>query len=376
MNKRFSTLLAGVLLAGGTFSVQTVSADEAALLKSLGKYYQVEVATDKYLVIGQGEMRDSLAVWEKADIKTLDQLNETLWSVKFTPVIGSNGQIAEYEMRLFNKVGNRQLILTTSLVEPGKTFHKSPYAVLGSEGIDKWTVDLTEYDRFTTNSKLDWHSYKEPIYSAQTDRTTEYRLVAKDGVIKLQAQKSAEQDGEDVNNNWETPYPNEGISTVALVFTPYESAYAFDAEELNGKGNDGFTLAFSNDVVNNKYANPFSEYTLHATAEPIYTAATYNVSYATNLTAVKEAYEQLDNLVAAVNDYAEGMEEAFATAKRLAKIDKAQQIRYDTLMGWRDLLKFFSKTESQGIKVNIDALGIENRPEMEPGKMYFLPITD
>ena len=56
MNKRFSTLLAGVLLAGGTFSVQTVSADEAALLKSLGKYYQVEVATDKYLVIGQGEM--------------------------------------------------------------------------------------------------------------------------------------------------------------------------------------------------------------------------------------------------------------------------------------------------------------------------------
>ena len=71
-----------------------------------------------------------------------------------------------------------------------------------------------------------------------------------------------------------------------------------------------------------------------------------------------------------------GMEEAFATAKRLAKIDKAQQIRYDTLMGWRDLLKFFSKTESQGIKVNIDALGIENRPEMEPGKMYFLPITD
>lgn len=71
-----------------------------------------------------------------------------------------------------------------------------------------------------------------------------------------------------------------------------------------------------------------------------------------------------------------GMEEAFATAKRLAKIDKAQQIRYDTLMGWRDLLKFFSKAESQGIKVNIDALGIENRPEMEPGKMYFLPITD
>ena len=145
MNKRFSTLLAGVLLAGGTFSVQTVSADEAALLKSLGKYYQVEVATDKYLVIGQGEMRDSLAVWEKADIKTLDQLNETLWSVKFTPVIGSNGQIAEYEMRLFNKVGNRQLILTTSLVEPGKTFHKSPYAVLGSEGIEKWTVTPDEY---------------------------------------------------------------------------------------------------------------------------------------------------------------------------------------------------------------------------------------
>ena len=217
MNKRFSTLLAGVLLAGGTFSVQTVSADEAALLKSLGKYYQVEVATDKYLVIGQGEMRDSLAVWKKADIKTLDQLNETLWSVKFTPVIGSNGQIAEYEMRLFNKVGNRQLILTTSLVEPGTTFSKSPYAVLGSEGIEKWTVTPMEYEGLVSSLdgiKNQDFRFVEYIYSQSADKTTKYRLVVDDSndKIKLQSIVSEEQKGDEPT--FKTDFPSENSVSV------------------------------------------------------------------------------------------------------------------------------------------------------------------
>ena len=350
MNKRFSTLLAGVLLAGGTFSVQTVSADEAALLKSLGKYYQVEVATDKYLVIGQGEMRDSLAVWEKADIKTLDQLNETLWSVKFTPVIGSNGQIAEYEMRLFNKVGNRQLILTTSLVEPGKTFHKSPYAVLGSEGIEKWTVTPDEYKGLVGSSdgiKDQDFRFVEYIYSQSADKTTKYRLVV-DGSndkIKLQSIVSEEQKGDEPT--FKTDFPSENsvsvLAPTAILYAgsnvdaPVEGQYEFGAEELNKQGNDGFTLAFSNDVVNNKYANPFSAYTLQATEMPIYMTAKYKSSYSTNLAAVKEAYEQLDDFAAAIKSYTDGVNEALNFLQTTGNTTQAAAKTLDLIPNKSDL---------------------------------------
>ncbi|WP_455644032.1 DUF6383 domain-containing protein [Parabacteroides sp.] len=303
MNKRFSTLLAAALVAGSSFSVQAASGDEAALKESLEKYYQLKTGDD-FVVIGHGETRDSLAVWKAADIKSIEDVNETLWRAEFTPVKAANGQIAQYEMRIFNKVGNRQLILSTALVQPGKTFYKSPAAVLGAEGLDKWTLTKEEYDALSTIKDQDFR-FIEYIYSKTADKTTKYKLAIKGGVIKLQSIVSDEQKGGEPV--FTQDFPNEsGVGTFAPTATAVEKegGYSFSAEELDAKGNDGFTLSFSKDVVNNKYENPFSAYTLHATSQPIYSAAVYTGDYAKALTEVKESYEQLDDLKAALKAYA------------------------------------------------------------------------
>ncbi|MBC5634903.1 DUF6383 domain-containing protein [Parabacteroides hominis] len=316
MNKRFSTLLAAALVAGSSFSVQAASGNEneATLKKSLEKYYQMKTGED-LVVIGHGETRDSLAVWAAKDIQSLEDFNETLWRVEFTPVKAANGQIAQYEMRIFSKVGNRQLILSTALVQPGKTFYKSPAAVLGAEGLDKWTVTKDEYEALSTIADQDFR-FIEYLYSKTADKTTKYKLAIKDNVIKLQSIVSDEQKGG--KPEFTQDFPTEsGVETLAPIATAVEDVYKFDAQELNAKGNDGFTLSFSKDVVSNKYANPFSAYTLHATAMPIYSAAVYKGEYAEALAGVKEAYGQLDDLKAALKGYIDGTDEAITYLKTI-----------------------------------------------------------
>ena len=313
MNKRFSTLLAAALVAGSSFSVQAAS-DEAALKESLEKYYQMKT-DDGLVVIGHGETRDSLAVWADNNIQSLEDFNETLWRVEFTPVKAANGQIAQYEMRIFSKVGNRQLILSTALVQPGKTFYKSPAAVLGAEGLDKWTVTTAEYAELSTIAGQDFR-FIEYLYSKTADKTTKYKLAIKGGVIKLQSIVSDEQKGKEPVFTQDFPSEN-GVETLTPEATAVEDVYKFDAQELNAKGNDGFTLSFSKDVVSNKYANPFSAYTLHATAMPIYSAAVYNGYYAEALADVKEAYGQLDDLKAALKGYIDSTDEAITYLKTI-----------------------------------------------------------
>ncbi|MBP3519417.1 MAG: hypothetical protein J6K31_13690 [Parabacteroides sp.] len=305
MNKRFSTLLATALVAGGAFSAQAAG-DEAALKESLGKYYQLKTGSD-FVVIGHGETRDSLAVWKADAIKSIEDLNETLWRVEFTPVKASNGQISQYEMRLFNKVGNRQLVLSTALVQPGKTFYKSPAAVLGAEGLDKWTVTKAEYDALSTVANEDFR-FIEYLYSKSADKTTKYRLVEKGGVIKLQSIVSEAQKGGEPTFTQQFPDESD-VEVFAPTATALDENHSFSAEELNAKGNNGFTLSFSKDVVSNKYENPFSAFTLNA-SKPIYSAATYKGEYAEALADVKEAYGQLDDLKAALKDYTDGVKEA------------------------------------------------------------------
>ncbi|RDU50729.1 hypothetical protein DWU89_01695 [Parabacteroides acidifaciens] len=296
------------MVVGSSFSAQA-NGDEVTLKESLGKYYQMKV-DGNFVVIGHGETRDSLAVWAADEIKTLEDVNETLWRVEFTPVKAANGQIAEYEMRLFNKVGNRQLILSTALAQHGKTFYKSPAAVLGAEGLDKWTVTKEEYDELSTVADQDFRFIKY-IYSKTADKTTKYKLAIKGDVIKLQSIVSDEQKGSEPTFTHDFPVESD-VETFAPTATAVDEngVYSFDAKELNAKGNDGFTLSFSKDVVNNKYANPFSAYTLHATTKPIYSAAVYKGDYAKALADVKEAYEQLDDLKAALKGYSDGVNEA------------------------------------------------------------------
>ena len=322
MNKRFSTLLAAALVAGSTFSA--FAATDKVKEESQTKYFQLKTGTKgsisgDFLAIGYGETRDSLVVRKSTDIKSLADVNETLWRTEFTPVKGSNGAVAEYHLRFFHKASGRQLILNTDIVEAGKTFYQSPAAVLAEEGLDYLTLSTAEYSTLTTlfGGEL---GYVAEVYSQSTDKTTKYRVALKSGKIRLQSIVSKKQNGGEAEfPEWADGAGDANNIALRLVASKYNETgkglYPFGAEELNEQGNDGFTLSFSKDVIRNKYKNPFSEYTLHATAEPIYTAATYDVSYATNLAAVKKNYELLDNFQAAIKGYTDGVAEAIEYLK-------------------------------------------------------------
>ena len=375
MNKRFSTLLAAALVAGSSFSVQAASSDEAALKESLEKYYQLKTAngnSEKLLVIGHGETRDSLALWSTDKIETLESLNETLWRAEFTPVKASNGAIVQYEMRLYNKVGNRQLVLSTALAQPGKTFYKSPAAIIGGEGLDKWTLTKEEYDALSTIKNQNF-TFSEYIYSRLTDKTTKYRLAIKGDEIKFQSVVSEEQKGQPVGI---LSFPTEtGVEDFKATAALRKGSWALKAEELNTKGNDGFTLSFSKDVVNNKYANPFSAYTLHATTEPIYSAATYKGDYAEALAGVKAAYQQLDDLKAALKGYIDGTDEAITYLKTTGNTGATKATAGSLIPNQSDLDLAGGEVDAN-IVVLADAADVKTKIDAAKTKMVALAAVE
>ena len=104
MNKRFSTLLAAVMVAGGLSS----TAMAAGKILDTTKYYHVALSgeANSRVIIGHSEdgKRDSVAIVKADDIKLYEDFNATLWKPTVEQKVNAAGGVY-YEIKLVNKEG-------------------------------------------------------------------------------------------------------------------------------------------------------------------------------------------------------------------------------------------------------------------------------
>ena len=273
MNKRFSTLLASVLLAG------SMSANAQDVAYPIDEYIQLKVGT-QFLVVGEGATRDSLAL--VANPTTLEGLNKTLWKLNVTPVMAENGLIKQYAVSLENKV-NGSVKLTKEDADASKSLYYAPGAVVAAGEQAIISVDADQFNAETQKVTFDWANVNfapSKYYDAAAKKVIAFQLEKTAGdVIKLMAasEDAAEVETEDELNSITPTFTGTklAINQADLAADPTP----LTADMLNSIGNEAFQLFFSNDITDNaKFSNPFSASELKAVEGDVYSSASYNLT--------------------------------------------------------------------------------------------------
>ena len=195
MNKKFSTLLAAFLVAGGLGS--SAFADDLKVKTS--EYFQLKDAHDHYLIVGEGAVRDSLALVSEDDFKSLNDLNKTLWRISVETQKDANGFVTGNKYYLENKV-NGGVALTYANASEDLSQYYAPGAVVAA---GKWEIkpytDPTDptgetkveysYDSktgvVTLSSNVLYFGTLENVYDAAAKEAVGYKLAEINGIIKL-----------------------------------------------------------------------------------------------------------------------------------------------------------------------------------------------
>lgn len=322
MNKRFSTLLAAALVAGG-FSFNAMAASTEY---PIGEYVQFKVG-EKFLIVGEGATRDSLALVAdptSATSMTLEGINKTLWKLNLTPVKDANGLIAKYEVSIENKM-NGAIALTKAGAVANKSEFYSPGAVVASgrqviatvstSAVKGGKVTLDEVD-FTPAA----------YYDATAKKVVGYQLNSVDDVIKLMTVSA---DAKDIKTAEElaaavAKLTFDGTKAGITIDGNAPSTVALTASMLNAIGNESFHLFFNKDITENaKFTNPFSANELSASELTTYSAVVYDqTSYKATLKAAEKVGTDVADFKAAISAYASVAGDAInATAKEVGKVN-------------------------------------------------------
>ena len=272
MNKKFSTLLAAFLVAGGLGS----SAFADNLVVKTSEYFQLK-AGESYLIVGEGAVRDSLALID--DLSSLNEFNKTLWRVNVEQQKNADGLVTGYKYYLVNKV-NGSVALTYEGASNELSSYYAPGAVVAS---GKWEVAANSYvpntATVTFNSNIFDFSSTKNLYDASTKEAIAYKLVKVGDKIKLakgegNASKVTEADDlQSVDLKWHADFKDAAKITFEGL-TDEVKEKDLPASWLNGMANDAFNLSFNKDV-SSSVANPFSATSLKAAGEEVYSAAAY-----------------------------------------------------------------------------------------------------
>ena len=273
MNKKFSTLLAAFLVAGGLGS----SAFAENLEVKTSEYFQLKDADGCYLIVGEGAVRDSLALID--ELKSLNELNKTLWRVNVEQQKNADGLVTGYKYYLVNKV-NGSVALTYEGASNELSSYYAPGAVVAS---GKWEVAADSYvpntATVTFNSNVFDFSSTKNLYDASTKEAIAYKLVQVGDKIKLakgegDASKVTVADKlQEVELKWHADFED----AAKISFTGSKDDVKkidLSASWLNGMANNAFNLSFNKDV-SSSVVNPFSATSLRAAGEEVYSAAAY-----------------------------------------------------------------------------------------------------
>ncbi len=302
MNKRFSTLLATALVAGG-FSFNAM-----ADAYPVGEYIQIKVGSDKYLTVGEGATRDSLALADdptSENVPTLEKYNKTLWKLNLTPYKDANGLIAGYYVSVENKV-NGPVALTKADAAANKSEYYAPGAVVAPGVQYIATVTADKYvDGEVTLGDIDFAP--AAYYDAAAKKVVGYQLNTVGDVIKLMC---ATVDAKDIKTSAELDAAVKKLTFTGTKATPAvaaltASSVTMSAPMLNAIGNEAFQLFFSKDITDNaKFTNPFSAGELQAVENAVYSAAKYDMAkFDAALKAANEVVSDVADFKGAVNAY-------------------------------------------------------------------------
>lgn len=285
MNKRFSTLLATALVAGGLSSTAM-----AQKVLDTTKYYHVALSGDanSRVIIGHSEdgKRDSVAVVEADDIKLYEDFNATLWKPTVEQKVNAAGGVY-YEIKLVNKEGQALTISKENVKASQTSFFKAQYAYIDSEGIGAMTVsdDVVSIDEDGVITFNKGPEARTNIYDAEASKMYQYALVVKDGAVKVMMAEGTPAEAPAV-----TPKSGD-CDIMGLWLKDVETnLYTLTSSDLSKEANDSFELTFSNDVKNSEIGNLFSEHKLRAVPfEKMYSTAVYSTDYAEASAKAKES---------------------------------------------------------------------------------------
>ena len=291
MNKKFSTLLAAALVAGGLGSSAFAQETPTEPTYPINKYVQLTIGS-KPLIVGESSVRDSLAfvratTEEAGGPLDLYEFNQTLWQFVAEPKTGSNGLPNGYNVYLQNKV-NGGVVLTKADADADKSLYYSPGAVVST---GKLLVSGATYDPETkqVTTKGTTVSFTGDVIYDAASKSLQYYYLEVNGsdVIKLRmitkeltktdlATESALNAAKESFKDTEVAALTDA-KTVSIAKVNESTAFSLNAEGLNKIDNDAFYLTFTEDVSSNaQFGNPFTASALRASTYEAYKAASYD----------------------------------------------------------------------------------------------------
>ncbi|WP_165154572.1 DUF6383 domain-containing protein [Parabacteroides sp. ZJ-118] len=321
MNKKFSTLLATLLVAGGLGS-SAFAADNTTV--DLSKRIQLEFNGQK-LVVGESSVRDSLAL--AGNPASIYDSHKQNWQLSLTPIKDANGFVTHYDVYLENQVNGA--IALTKEDAAKKSLYYSPGAVVASGKMKIARVAKAAYDagknQLTLPKDVKFGSWK---YNSATKTKTAWILqLTNDGIIKLVTGEY-----KFTGNN---PTSTQQIESQTVDFSvdgvTYESDLAFSIAQksdggtlancmLNEVGNDGFKLSFSKEVsAGSEFGNVLSANELSVVYDPVYSSARYPglKAYNDKVKAAKAVVAEVADVKTNLESFTKEMKVALTAAVRV-----------------------------------------------------------
>ncbi|WP_287621879.1 DUF6383 domain-containing protein [Parabacteroides sp.] len=296
MNKKFSTLVAAFLVAGGMsssmFAVdKTFKVDTYVTLENGGKS----------LIVGEDASRDSLALTNS--FSSLYDYNKHLWKVSVEAEKNADGLIKGYNVYLENKI-NGAVALTKADASKDNSAYYAPGAVVASGKFKIANASYNPETKIVTITDGEIKFGVDKVYNASTKTVDGFMLVEKNGVIKLaKGTKDASKVTTEAGLQALTPeYHSDfaGDQDMAFTVSDVYSPMTLSAGFINGIGNESFHLAFNKDITENaKYPNPLSANDLAADYKSVYSSASYafgdkDNGYVKALNAANDVLKALD----------------------------------------------------------------------------------
>ncbi|RHJ74989.1 hypothetical protein, partial [Parabacteroides sp. AM08-6] len=270
MNKKFSTLLAGILLVGSSFSAMaTMDKTDTSV------YYQLKVDESKVLVIGEGEgtAKDSLALIPAPAVTAgLVEYNKSLWRLEAKEATNETTGAKYVVLKFINKAGKTLSLSNAS--EAGKSFYYSKPAYVATGGTSSFAFNESSV-KFDEDGDLtvetDGINLQTVSYSG--GKSTGLYLAVSNGAIKI---KKIEQE----TPTSELKFPDEtNVTEVKIKLEAAADKLTLGIDDLNKAGDDveAFQLKFTPDTLGSTIGNPFTDNKLVAVKLPhMYSAAVYD----------------------------------------------------------------------------------------------------
>ena len=324
MNKKFSTLLAAALVAGGlgssAFADTPIDLNKRIQLTLL-EGGTVPTSGALNLIVGESSTRDSLAL--AGDPESIYDSHKQNWQLTLTPKKDGNGFTTKYDVYLENQV-NGAVALTNGDGTP-RSFYYSPGAVVASGKKYLFTVDASKYNAKTNELTLTDAQlvvkFGSSKYDASSKTKTQWILYKENDVIKQLAgtfkftAQGKPADSDEINRQ---PVNFEVERVDATSDLQFKIVQKTDGDVvtglLNKVGNESFQLTFSNEVTSgSEFGNALSATELSVVSSiKVLSAAKYPglTAYNNKVTDAKGVINDIVGIKTDLQSFAKEMEVA------------------------------------------------------------------